>query len=371
MSKDIYFDYAATTPVDPVVLKKILPYFSDNFGNPNSSTHSYGWRAKEAVSNARFEIGKYINAESSEIIFTSGATESINIALKGVFELYQIKGKHIISCQTEHKATLDTLNYLESKGATVTYLPVDKNGLVSLKKLREAITTDTILICLMWVNNETGVTQKIKEIGEIANEYKVLFMCDATQAVGKVDINVKDANVGLMAFSSHKIYGPKGVGALYVSRKNPRANLAPFIHGGSQEKGLRAGTLNTPAIVGFGKAISLLGQKKETSDINLFSKKIISFFSDLGANVNGSSTCPHIISVQLPEVKAVNLIKANNQFCFSLGSACSSDSLEPSHVLKAMGLTSESIQKSFRISIGRMTTKEEVDRFVNEFNPKG
>ena len=368
MSKDVYFDYAATTPVDPAVLNEMLPYFTEKFGNASSNTHSYGWQAKEAVNNSRNILAKYIGAESSEIIFTSGATESVNIGLKGVFDLYQIKGKHIISCQTEHKSTLDTLAYLESKGATVTYLPVNNEGLVSIKTLESSISEDTVLISIMWVNNETGVVQNVKEIGGVASKHNILFMCDATQAIGKIDIiNVKENNIGLLAFSAHKIYGPKGIGALYISRKKPRANLSPFIHGGAQEKGLRSGTHNTPAIVGFGKAISLLGQANETNEIVLLSKRITSYFIELGGIINGSSTCPHIINVQLPDTKAINLLKTNKQFCFSLGSACNTESLKPSHVLKAMGLDTKSIKSSFRISLGRMTTSENVNKLIKEF----
>jgi cysteine desulfurase len=367
MSQDVYLDYAATTPVDPAVLKEMLPYFTEKFGNASSSTHRYGWQAKEAVNNSRSILAKHVGAEPTEIIFTSGATESINLALKGVFDLYKTKGKHIISCQSEHKSTLETLAYLESKGAKITYLPVDDQGLIAAQDLENAICDDTILISIMWVNNETGVIQNVKKIGTISRKHKVLFLCDATQAIGKVDVNVKENNIALMAFSAHKIYGPKGVGALYVSRKNPRASLATLIHGGSQEKSLRSGTLNTPAIVGFGKAISILGLKKEADEIKSFSDKISSFFVGLGATINGSPCCTHIINIQLPNVKAVNLLKLNKQFCFSLGSACSAESLEPSHVLKAMGLTAEVIRNSFRISIGRMTTAKEVQKFIEEF----
>jgi cysteine desulfurase len=365
MNKDVYFDYASTTPVDAAVLETMLPYFSDNFGNASSSTHSYGWRSKEAVNNSRNTLANHIGAESSELIFTSGATESINIALKGVFDLYKVKGKHMITCQTEHKATLDTLAYLQSLGARVTYLPVDENGLISIQVLKDAICDDTILISIMWVNNETGVIQPIDKIGKIAFEHNILFMSDASQAIGKVHIDVKDSNIALMTFSAHKIYGPKGIGALYISRKKPRASLSQFIHGGSQEKGLRAGTLNTPAIVGFGKAVELI--KKDNEKIEILSKKIISYFIKIGAKINGSSTCAHIINIQIPKTKAVNLLKSNKQFCFSLGSACSSESLKPSHVLQAMGLSVEACKNSFRISIGKTTTEKDVDRLITEF----
>jgi cysteine desulfurase len=367
MDKDIYFDYAATTPVDPAVLEVMIPYFSEKFGNPSSSTHSYGWRAKEAVNNSLRLIAENIGAESREVVFTSGATESINIALKGVFDRYQTNGNHIISCKTEHKSTLDTLEYLAQKGARITYLPVDKDGRISLKSLEDAICDDTILICIMWVNNETGVIQNIKQIGAIANKFKVLFLCDATQAIGKTDIDVNENNISLLALSAHKIYGPKGIGALYISRKNPRVSLATFIHGGSQENSLRAGTLNTPAIVAFGKAITLLGNKQEIKTIKLLSNQIVNFLIGQGGVINGSSTCPHIINVHFSGSNAVSLLKANKQFCFSLGSACSSENLEPSHVLRAMDLTVKAVKSSFRISIGRMTTADEVNRFIKEF----
>jgi len=367
MDKDIYFDYAATTPVDPAVLEVMIPYFNEKFGNASSSTHSYGWQAKEAVNYSQRLIAENIGAEAKEIVFTSGATESINIAIKGVFDRYQTKGNHIISCETEHKSTLDTLKHLEQKGARITYLPVDKDGRVSLKSVEDAICDDTILISVMWINNETGVIQNIKQIGAIANKFNVLFMCDATQAVGKVKIDVKENNISLMAFSAHKIYGPKGIGALYASRKNPRVSLSAYIHGGSQENTLRAGTLNTPSIVAFGKAISLLENKQEAEKITLLSDKIKKYLTDQGGVVNGLSTCPHIINVQFLGSNAVSLLKVNKHFCFSLGSACSSESLEPSHVLRAMDLSVKAVKSSFRISIGRMTTTEEVNRFIKEF----
>lgn len=367
VNNEIYLDYAATTPVDPEVLETMLPYFSDKFGNASSSTHSFGWRSKEAVANSRNIIASHIGAEPSEIIFTSGATESINIALKGVYESYKTVGNHIITCETEHKACLDTLAYLESKGARITFLPVDKNGHVSLEELKNAICDDTILVSIMWVNNETGVIQNVKDIGAIAYEHKVLFMSDASQALGKVPVDVKSNHLSIMPISAHKIYGPKGIGALYISRRGPRANVAPFTHGGSQEKGIRSGTLNTPGIVGFGKAVSLLGKQDEADRIKSFSKKIINFFTHNNAIVNGKKASPYILNIQLDKTKAVNLLKTNKSFCFSLGSACSSENLKPSHVLKSMGLKDDAISRSFRISIGRMTSEKEVAYLLENF----
>ena len=368
IGNEVYLDYAATTPVDPEVLDEMLPYFSEKFGNANSSTHSQGWRAKEAVKNARNTLAKQIKAESSEIIFTSGATESINMAIKGVFDQYQIKGKHIISCETEHKATLETLNFLESKGAKVTYLPADQTGAVALEDIEKAITKNTILITIMWVNNETGVIANMKAIGALAEQHQVLLMCDATQAVGKIEINVKEHHIGLMAWSAHKVYGPKGIGALYISRKKPRVSLPTYLHGGTQENGLRSGTADTPSIVGFGKAMELINKKEEKERIQKLSSQIITFFKSKKAIINGSSSTPHIMNIQFPQTKAVNLLKTNKQFCFSLGSACNADSLKPSHVLKSMGLSDQKIKSSIRISIGRFTTQKEVDRLIQEFS---
>lgn len=370
MNKNIYLDYASTTPMDERVLKKMLPYFSEHFGNASSNTHKYGWQAKTVIKKARKTIASNIAADDTELIFTASATESINIALKGVFDRYKIKGKHIISCVTEHQATLDTLKFLESQGAQVTYLPVNQKGLISLDDLENSICPETILINIMWVNNETGVIQDIPSIGKIAKKHNVLFACDATQAFGKFEINVKEHHIGLLTFSAHKIYGPKGIGGLFVGRKKPRATLSSFVHGGGQEKGIRAGTLNTPGIVGFEAAFELLNEKQEAERIALFSQKITQFLVSQGAIINGSlnQKCPHIINARCKNKKATELIKENASFCFSLGSACTSESLAPSHVLKAMGLSDTEALNSFRISIGRNTTKEEIEKFIADFS---
>lgn len=362
MKTPIYLDYAATTPMDQLVVEVMLPFFTETYGNAGSGTHPFGWKAKFAVEEARKKVAKEIGAEPDEIIFTSGATESINLAIKGVYENYSPYGKHIISCKTEHKAVLDTLSFLESKGADITYLDVDKNGNLSLEELEKTIRKDTILLAFMWVNNETGLIHPIEKIGKIAQKHQVVFLSDATQALGKLAIDVKKNNVGLLPISAHKIYGPKGIGALYVSKKNPRVSLAPLIHGGGQEQQLRAGTLNVPGIVGLGKAIELLGNKQEQEKIRELKKLLVEISTEKGAKINGAdgSTVDHIISVQWPGINAAELIKKLPLLAFSLGSACVSENPEPSHVLSAMHLNPTEIKSSFRLSIGRNTTTNEI-----------
>lgn len=365
-----YFDYASTTPMDKKVLEAMIPYFSQKFGNPESKTHSYGRSAKAGVDQSRKMIAEVLGAEEGEIIFTSGATESINHALKGIYDKFSPYGKHIISASTEHQATLDTLKFLEEKGAEVTLLQPNQQGLISKEQVEKAIRKDTVLISIMWVNNETGVIQNIPEIARLAQDHNVLFFTDATQAVGKVNIHLKDIPLAGMAFSGHKIYGPKGIGGLFLSRKNPRTNLSNLIHGGQQEFGKRAGTLNVPSIVGFAKAMEQIHQNNEILKIQELSKKITDNLKEKGATINGNKDqkVPHIINAMAPQgINAARLFKSNPRFAFSLGSACTSGKTDPSHVLLAMGYIKEEAERCFRISIGKTTTEEEVQYFCEEF----
>jgi cysteine desulfurase len=372
----IYLDYNSTTPVDPRVLEAMLPYFSEKFGNAASKTHAFGWVVEAAVENAREQIAKLINATPSEIVFTSGATESINLAIKGVWEMYLSSNEknHIVTVSTEHKAVLDTCKALEKKGAQITYLPVNREGLINLEQLRESITPKTILVAVMYANNETGVIHPLKEIAQIVHEKKCLLFSDATQAVGKIPVDVQSAQIDLLCFSSHKIYGPKGVGALFVRRKNPRVNLIPQIHGGGHERGLRSGTLNVPAIVGFGKA-SEIAEKEMNNDahrISLLRDELEKNLLTLGnVFVNGVSKhtqvfrLPNVTNLCFKGIKADTLIAKIPDIAVSTGSACTSAIPEPSHVLKAMGLSDEMAYSSIRFSLGKFTTKEEI-KFASE-----
>jgi|TARA_B110000261_G_C13095685_1_gene361744 cysteine desulfurase len=363
LNSPIYLDYAATTPVDVDVLEKMLPFFSQNFGNAGSATHQHGWYANGAVKRARKQISESINCEETEIIFTSGATESINLAMKGVYNLYSTKGEHIIISKTEHTAVLDTAAYLQEKGAKITYLDVDENGIIDSEDLKNAITERTILIAVMWVNNETGVVQDCKKISEIAYQNNIPFLCDATQALGKLKIDLTDNHIGLMPISSHKIFGPKGVGALYVRRKKPRISLESLVHGGGQERGLRAGTLNVPGIVGFGvatlkKTNDLDSKKNRIKDIK---SQFLIFFKQYNVIVNGNQqSSDYILNIRIPGLKASQLIKKTRNISYSLGSACNADSLNPSHVLIAMGLTKEECEASFRLSFSAAITDQEI-----------
>lgn len=363
LNSPIYLDYAATTPVDVDVLEEMLPFFSQNFGNAGSATHQHGWYANGAVKRARKQIAKSINCEETEVIFTSGATESINLAMKGVYDLYSTKGEHIIISKTEHTAVLDTAAYLQKKGAKITYLDVDKNGIIDSEDLKNAITERTILIAVMWVNNETGVVQDCKELSEIAYQNNIPFLCDATQALGKLKIDLADNHIGLMPISSHKIFGPKGVGALYVRRKKPRISLESLVHGGGQERGLRAGTLNVPGIVGFGVATlkntnNLNSKKTRIKDIK---SQFLIFFKQYNVIVNGNQqSSDYILNIRIPGLKASQLIKKTRNISYSLGSACNADSLNPSHVLVAMGLTKEECEASFRLSFSAAITDQEI-----------
>lgn len=372
----IYLDYNATTPCDPRVMEEMLPYFSLRFGNAASRSHPFGWEAAEAVEEAREQISKLIGADAQEVIFTSGATESDNLALKGVFELFARKRNHIITVKTEHKAVLDTCLHLEKRGAKLTYLPVNREGLIDLADLEAAIRPDTILVAVMWANNETGVIQPMKPIGEVCEKHGVLFFSDATQAVGKMKTNPRENGIHLMAFSAHKMYGPKGVGALYISRKSPRVKLAAQMDGGGHERGMRSGTLNVPGIVGFGKAAEIASREmgQEAARLQSLRNKLEQALTSLDeVYVNGSleSRMPHVSNLAFRHVDDEALISTfNREIALSAGSACTSASLEPSHVLAAMGLEDDLLSSSLRFSLGRFTTEADID-FTIEAVRKG
>ena len=368
----VYLDNNATTPCDPEVVAAMLPYFTENFGNAASRNHSYGWIAEEAVDLAREQIAALAGAETKEIIFTSGATESVNLAMKGIFEMYAGKGNHVITLNTEHKAVLDTCKHIEKSGGEVTYLKVDEEGLVDLEALEASIKPATILISIMYANNETGVIQPIKEISAIARTHKVLFFTDATQAVGKIPVDVNNDGIDLMACSAHKMYGPKGVGALYVRRKNPRVSLTAQIDGGGHERGLRSGTLNVPAIVGFGKACQLSGTEMEVES-NRVSKlrdkleKALLQLEEVTVNGSQKHRLPHVTNLSFKYVEGEGLMMGfNKDIAVSSGSACTSASLEPSYVLKALGLDNELAYSSLRFGLGRFTTEEEIDYTIKK-----
>jgi len=367
----IYMDNHATTPVDPRVLEAMLPYFNEKFGNAASRNHEFGWVAEEAVENARGQIARLINATPKEIIFTSGATESTNLAIKGVAEMYREKGNQIITQVTEHKATLDTCKRLEKYGYEVTYLPVEKDGRINFDDLRRAITPKTILISIMYANNEIGVLQPVEEIGKIAKEKGVFFHVDAVQAVGKVPVDVQKEGIDLMSISGHKIYGPKGVGALYVRRKNPRVQLAAIIDGGGHERGMRSGTLNVPGIVGLGKACEIC-QKEMAAEgerlRGLRERLKDAIFAQLDeVFINGSMVhrLPNNINISFAYVEGESLLMGINDVAVSSGSACTSATLEPSYVLKALGVGEDLAHTSIRFGLGRFNTEEEVDYVAN------
>lgn len=367
----IYLDHNATTPVDPEVLQAMLPYFTDKPGNAASRHHAFGWVAEEAVENARKQLAQLIHADPREIIFTSGATESDNLALKGVLEMYHRKGRHMITVKTEHNAVLDACESIEKQGGEVTYLDVKENGLIDLEALEAAIRPDTVLVSVMWANNETGVIQPMKTIGEICAEQGVLLMSDATQAVGKIPVNPSEAGVHLLAFSGHKMYGPKGVGALYLSRRRPRVKLSPQIFGGGHEQGMRSGTLNVPAIVGFGRAAEIAARQMEEEAerlARLRDKLENALLERLEATcVNGSREhrLPHVSNMSFRYVEGENLMMNVNQvIAVSSGSACTSASLEPSHVLRAMGMSDDLAHAAIRFSLGRFNTEAQIDRTI-------
>jgi len=372
MKLPIYMDYHATTPVDPRVLEAMLPFFSEHFGNAASRNHAFGWEAEHAVEKARKQVADLVGAGAKEIIFTSGATESNNLAIKGVAEMYREKGNHIITCVTEHKAVIDTCKKLEKQGARVTYLPVQKDGRISLDDLRDAITDKTILITIMAANNEIGVLQPIAEIGAIAKEKGILFHTDAVQAVGKIPVAVNDLKVDLLSLSAHKMYGPKGVGALYVRRRNPRVLLSEQISGGGHERGMRSGTLNVPGIVGLGRAAELCGAEMAAEGERLRGLRQ-RLYDRLHANldelyVNGSMEhrLPHSLNISFAYVEGESLLMGINDVAVSSGSACTSASLEPSYVLKALGAGDDLAHSSIRFGLGRWTTEEEVDYVVEK-----
>ena len=368
----VYMDYNATTPCDPRIVEDMTPYFTKHFGNAASRTHAFGWEAEEAVELARERIANLIGAEPKEIVFTSGATESDNLAIKGVYELYGSKGNHIITCETEHKAVLDTCKHLEKNGAEITFLKVNADGLIDLKELEAAIKPTTILIAIMYANNEIGTIQPICEIGRIAKKHSVLFFSDATQAVGKIPVNVIDDGIDMMALSSHKMYGPKGVGALYVRRKNPRVKLAAQIDGGGHERGIRSGTLNVPGIVGFGKAaeIATNEMKNDSNRLSILRDKLERALLKIDEiKVNGSieQRIPNVTNISFKYVDGGALMSGlNKTIAVSTGSACSSASMEPSYVLKALGLEDDLALSSLRFSPGKYTTEEEIDYVVEK-----
>ena len=372
MKLPIYMDYHATTPVDPRVLEAMLPYFHDHFGNAASRNHHFGWEAEQAVETARKQVADLIGANVKEVIFTSGATESNNLAIKGVAEMYREKGNHIITCVTEHKAVIDTCKKLEKQGARVTYLPVQKDGRISLDDLRAAITDKTILITIMTANNEIGVLQPIAEIGAIAKEKGILFHTDAVQAVGKVPFDVTQMKVDLVSLSAHKFYGPKGMGALYVRRRNPRVLLSEQINGGGHERGMRSGTLNVPGIVGLGKAAEIAKNEMAAEGERLrklrdrLNEKFHKGLDEIYINGSMEHRLPHNLNISFAYVEGESLLMGINDVAVSSGSACTSASLEPSYVLKALGAGDDLAHSSIRFGLGRWTTEEEVDYVVEK-----
>lgn len=363
----IYLDNNATTPMDPRVLEAMTPYFLNHFGNAASRNHPFGWEAEEAVDYAREQVAKLIGADPKEIIFTSGATESDNLAIKGVYEMYASKGNHIITVTTEHKAVLDTCKHIEKIGGEVTYLEVNAEGLIDLKELEASIKPTTILIAIMYANNEIGVVMPIKEISAIARKHGVLLFTDGTQAVGKIPVDVNKDGIDLMSFSAHKMYGPKGVGALYVRRKNPRVKVTAQMDGGGHERGMRSGTLNVPGIVGFGKAceICMLDMEVDTKRISKMRDHLETELLKLEeAYVNGSREhrLPHVANISFKHVEGEGLLMGfNKNIALSSGSACTSASLEPSYVLKALGLGDDLAHSSLRFGLGRFTTEEQIE----------
>ncbi len=368
MKFPIYLDNHSTTPMDPRVLETMLPYFVEKFGNSASRNHAFGWEAEEAVENARKQIARLIHADPKELVFTSGATESDNLALKGVVEMYREKGDHVITSMTEHRAVLDTAKALETKrGIKVTYLPVDKSGMVSPDDVRNAITDKTVLISIMLANNEIGTINPIKEIGRIAKEKGILFHCDATQGVGKIPVDVQEMGIDLMSFTAHKIYGPKGVGALYVRKKGPRVRIAPIIDGGGHERGMRSGTLPVPLIVGFGKACELCEQEMAAESVRLATMRdrlqagIMNTLDEVYLNGHPTQRLPHNLNISFAYVEGESLLMGVKEIALSSGSACTSATLEPSYVLRALGVGSDLAHSSIRFGLGRFNTDEEVE----------
>jgi cysteine desulfurase len=372
--KPIYLDYSATTPVDPRVAAKMIPFLTEDFGNPASRSHEYGWIAEEAVEEARLQVAQLVGADPREIVWTSGATESINLAIKGLAKFLRLKGKHIITVKTEHKATLDTCRELERDGYEVTYLDVSKDGLIDIDNFVSCIRPDTVMVSVMLVNNEIGVVQDIEAIGKICRERKITFHVDAAQATGKVDINLKHLPVDLMSFSAHKTYGPKGIGALYVCRK-PRVRIEALIHGGGHERGMRSGTLATHQIVGMGEAFQLarLEMHTENKQVKILRDRLLAGLEDIEeVYINGDITnrVAHNLNLSFNYVEGESLIMAVKEIAVSSGSACTSASLEPSYVLRALGRSDELAHSSIRFTIGRFTTEEEVDKTIQIIRQK-
>ena len=370
----IYLDYSATTPVDPRVAEKMIPWLTEHFGNPASRSHAYGWEAEKAVEDAREQVASLVGADPKEIIWTSGATESNNLAIKGAAQFYKGKGKHVITLKTEHKAVLDTVRELERQGCEATYLDVREDGLIDLEAFRQALRPDTILVSVMLVNNEIGVIQPVAEIGEICRDKGIVFHVDAAQAAGKVAIDMRELKVDLMSFSAHKAYGPKGIGALYVRRK-PRVRLEAQMHGGGHERGLRSGTLPTHQIVGMGEAFRIAREEMgaENERIRMLRDKLLNGLKDMEAvYVNGDldSRVPHNLNISFAYVEGESLIMAIKDVAVSSGSACTSASLEPSYVLRALGRNDELAHSSIRFTIGRFTTEEEIDYTVDLLHQK-
>lgn len=371
----VYLDYSATTPVDPRVAEKMIPYLCEKFGNPASRSHAYGWEAEKAVEEARAEVARYINADPREIVWTSGATEADNLAIKGVAHFYKDKGKHLITVKTEHKAVLDSMRHLETEGFEVTYMDVEENGLLDLAKLEAAIRPDTTLVSVMAVNNEIGVIQDIAAIGEMCRRHGVLYHCDATQAVGKMDLDAEKLKIDLMSLSGHKVYGPKGIGALYVRRK-PRVRIEPQIHGGGHERGMRSGTLPTHQIVGMGEAYRLarLEQAEEIKRIAALRDRlkdgIEKNIPEIVINGDMEHRVCSNLNVSFNFIEGESLMMAVKDLAVSSGSACTSASLEPSYVLKSLGRSDELAHSSIRFTLGRFTTEEEIDFAVKLLTEK-
>ena len=363
----IYLDHNATTPCDPRVVDAMVPYFTQNFGNAASRNHPFGWEAEAAVDNAREQVAKLIGADPKEMIFTSGATEADNLAIKGVFEMYASKGNHIITCNIEHKAVLDTCKHIEKEGGEVTYLKVNDDGLIDMKELEAAIKPTTILIAIMYANNEIGTVMPVKEIGALAKKNGILFFTDATQAVGKIPVDVNKDGIDLLAMTAHKMYGPKGIGALYVRRKNPRVKVTAQMDGGGHERGMRSGTLNVPGIVGFGKACELAYNEMEADAkrLSVLRDKLENALLKIEeAYVNGSKQhrLPHVTNISFKYVEGEGMMMGfNKDIALSSGSACTSASLEPSYVLKALGLGDDLAHSSLRFGLGRFTTEDQID----------
>ena len=375
MKLPIYLDYNSTTPVDSRVLEKMLPFFSENFGNSASRSHLFGWTAQEAVENAREQVANLINAESKEIVFTSGATESNNLAIKGLFEVNYPNKKHIITIQTEHKAVLDVCKHLEKLGVEVTYLQPDSTGLITIEQIENALRPDTFLISVMYANNEIGTVQPMKKIGELARKHSILFHSDATQAVGKIEIDVREDNIDLLSLSGHKLYAPKGIGALFI-RKNSRASkLIAQMDGGKHERGFRSGTLNVTGIIGLGEACELakkeltLDNQRLTILRNRLESEILQNISDVKVNGNITNRLPNLTNISFGKVDGENLLMSFRDIAVSSGSACTSASVEPSYVLKAIGLSDVMAYASIRFSLGKYTTEAEIDftiKYVKE-----